>query len=187
METLLSVCLGIGLAAACGFRVFVPFLLISIAAKAGHLSLDPMFAWVGTWPALITFAVATVAEILAYYVPWVDNVLDTAAAPIAVVAGTVITASVATDITPWLKWTLAVIAGGGAAGLTQAATMGARWLSTTFTGGLGNWAVNTIESIGAFVMSLVAMLLPLLVLLLLCLLLAVVILWLVKRSQPRVA
>src|SRR5512137_1176711 len=98
MEYLLYVLLGIGLAAACGFRVFVPFLAISIAALAGHLRLAPDFAWLGSWPALIVFGVATVLEIVAYYVPWLDHVLDIAATPAAIVAGVVVTASVVTGI-----------------------------------------------------------------------------------------
>ena len=94
MDTLLAVSLGIGLSAACGFRVFVPLLVMSVASLSGHLTLAPGFQWIGTYPALITFSVATVAEIGGYYIPWVDHLLDTMATPAAIVAGTVITASV---------------------------------------------------------------------------------------------
>src|SRR5512140_367408 len=117
MEWILGAAIGIGLAAACGFRVFVPPLVLSVAALSGHLHLAPGFQWIGTWPALTAFAVATALEIAGYYIPWVDNLLDTAATPIAIVAGVVMTASCITDVSPFLKWTLAVIAGGGAAGL----------------------------------------------------------------------
>src|SRR5687768_15254162 len=120
MDLLLSACLGIGLAAACGFRIFVPLLVMSIAANSGHLGLAGGFEWIGTRPALIAFAVATLLEVLAYYVPWLDHLLDTAAVPIAIVAGVVVTASVVTDVSPLLRWSLAVIAGGGAAATTQA-------------------------------------------------------------------
>lgn len=74
METLLGLMIGIGLSAACGFRVFVPLPGMSIAALSGYLSLSPEFEWIGTWPALIAFATATVLEIAAYYIPWVDNI-----------------------------------------------------------------------------------------------------------------
>jgi len=117
MEWVLGAVVGIGLAAACGFRVFVPPLVLSVAALSGHLHLAHGFEWMGTWPALTAFAVATVLEIVAYYFPWVDNLLDTAATPIAVVAGIVMMASCVSDVSPFLRWTLAVIAGGGAAGL----------------------------------------------------------------------
>ena len=115
METLLSICVGIGLAAACGFRVFVPLLLTSIAAMAGHVTLATHFQWIGTYPALITFSVATLLEVAGYYIPWVDHLLDTVATPAAIVAGTVLTASMLTDVSPLLRWSLAVIAGGGSA------------------------------------------------------------------------
>ena len=103
METLMSVCLGIGLSAACGFRIFVPMLAISIASLSGHLHLAHGFEWIGTYPALMAFSVATCLEIAGYYVPWIDHLLDTVATPAAIVAGTVATASVATDMSPFLK------------------------------------------------------------------------------------
>ena len=113
MTEFLSVALGIGLAAACGFRVFVPLLFVSIAAKAGKLTLVSSFQWMGTDAAMIAFSVATAIEIAAYYIPWLDNLLDTIATPAAVVAGAIISASVFTGMDPFLRWTLAVIAGGG--------------------------------------------------------------------------
>src|SRR2546422_4079009 len=109
METLLSICLGIGLSAACGFRVFVPLLVMSIAALSGHLTLAHGFEWIGTYSALIAFAVATCLEIGGYYIPWLDNLLDTIASPAAIIAGTLITASLITGVSPFLKWTLAII------------------------------------------------------------------------------
>src|SRR5579859_1441024 len=117
MDTLLSVCIGIGLSAACGFRVFVPLLVMNIASLSGHLTLAHSFEWIGSYPALIAFSVATCVEIAGYYIPWVDHALDTIATPAAIVAGTLVTASVVSDMSPFLKWTLAAIAGGGAAGL----------------------------------------------------------------------
>src|SRR5438876_5727222 len=136
METLLSICVGIGLSAACGFRVFVPLLVMSIAALSGHLTLAHGFEWIGSYPALVAFSVATCLEIAGYYVPWVDHLLDSVSTPAAVVAGTVITASMVTDVSPFLKWSLAAIAGGGAAGLIQGTTVLARGASTVGTGGL---------------------------------------------------
>src|SRR5258708_7284096 len=131
METLLAICLGIGLSAACGFRVFVPLLVMSVASLSGHLTLAPGFRWIGTYPAVVTFSVATVVEIGGYYIPWVDHLLDTMATPAAIVAGTVITAAMVSNTSPMLKWTLAAIAGGVAAGLVQGTTVLARLFSTT--------------------------------------------------------
>src|SRR5947208_5493404 len=145
METLLSICLGIGLSAACGFRVFVPLLVMSVASISGHLTLAHGFEWIGSYPALITFSVATFAEIAGYYIPWVDHLLDTIATPAAIIAGTIITASMVSGMSPFLKWTLAIIAGGGTAGLVQGTTVVARGLSTASTGGLANPLFATIE------------------------------------------
>lgn len=160
MDTILSVCLGIALSAACGFRVFVPLLVMSIAARAGHLTLSSGFEWAGSTPALITLSVATAMEIAAYYIPWLDNLLDAAAAPLAVIAGISASAAVATGLDPYAKWTLAVIAGGGAAGTIQLLTTAARQASTITTGGLGNPVIASIEAAGSILLSLLAILAP---------------------------
>src|SRR5205814_3692163 len=149
MENLLSICLGIGLSAACGFRIFVPMLVMSIAALSGHLSLAHGFEWIGSYPALIAFSVATCLEIAGYYIPWVDHLLDTVATPAAIVAGTIVTASMVADVSPFLKWTLAIIAGGGAAGMVQGTTVLARGASGATTAGLANPVVATAELAGS--------------------------------------
>ncbi len=160
METLLGITLGIGLSAACGFRIFVPFLFMSIAAQSGHLSLAQEFQWIGSEYAMITFATATFLEVTAYYVPWLDNLLDSVATPAAIVAGTVATASVVGDVSPFVKWTLAVIGGGGAAAVVQGGTVLVRGTSSTLTGGTGNFVVSTGELAGSALTSIVAVLMP---------------------------
>jgi hypothetical protein len=160
MDWLLYVLLGIGLAAACGFRVFVPLLVISIAALTGHLELASGFGWLGTWPAVVVFAVATALEIAAYYIPWLDNLLDTVATPAAIVAGVIVTASVITKMSPVLRWPLAIIAGGGFAGAVQAATVAIRGASTATTGGLANPVASTAELGGATVLSVLSVTWP---------------------------
>src|SRR6267378_1901809 len=109
METLMSICLGIGLSAACGFRVFVPLLVMSIGSLSGHLTLAHGFEWIGSYPALVSFSVATCLEVAGYYIPWIDHLLDTIATPAAIVAGIIVSSSMLTSIDPFLKWTLAVI------------------------------------------------------------------------------
>lgn len=162
METLLSIFIGISLSAAAGFRVFVPLLVMSIAANTGYLSPASGFEWVGTTPALVAFSVATVVEILAYYIPVVDNLLDTLATPLAVIAGVILTASTVTGLHPFLSWTLAIIAGGGIAATFQSITGLTRLASTTSTAGLGNPVVSTAELGGATLISLIAVLFPVL-------------------------
>lgn len=144
-EILLTILMGISLSAACGFRIFVPFLVISIASLSGNLTLADSFSWIGTVPALITFSIATIVEIAGYYIPWIDNILDTIASPVAVIAGIILTASVVTGMSPLLKWTLAIIAGGGVAGTIQALTGVTRITSTSTTGGIGNPVFSSFE------------------------------------------
>jgi len=160
-EAALSVALGVGLAAAVGFRVFVPLLITGIAAYSGHLHLSSGFAWLGTAPALLMLASAALLEVLAYYIPGVDHLLDALATPAALAAGTVVAAAVMTDLPPLVKWATAVIAGGGAAGLTQGITSLLRLKSTTLTAGIGNHALATGELVGALGVSLLALAAPL--------------------------
>ena len=160
-DIVVSVALGVGLAAAVGFRVFLPLLVMGGAAYTGHLPLSDGLQWLATPTALAMLSVAALAEILAYYIPGVDNLLDTIATPTALVAGTIAAAAVMTDLPPIVKWTTAVIAGGGAAGVTQSVTSLLRAKSTVFTGGLGNAAVSTSEAGGALLVSLLALLAPL--------------------------
>ncbi|MBR0697891.1 DUF4126 domain-containing protein [Bradyrhizobium lablabi] len=157
----LSIVLGVGLAAATGFRVFLPMLIAGLAAYTGHRPLDGSFAWLATPSALTMLGVAALAEILAYYVPAVDNLLDTLATPAALVAGTIVSAAVMTDVPPMVKWTAAVIAGGGVAGLTQGVTALLRAKSTVLTGGVGNVVLSTGELLGALLVSLLALAAPL--------------------------
>lgn len=171
LNTLLSVGVGLGLAAAAGFRVFVPLLVLSIASRAGYVPLSPGFDWIASTPALVAFATATVLEIGGYYVPWLDNLLDTVAAPAAVTAGIVASASVMTDLPPFLKWSVALIGGGAAAGVVQTSTSLLRLKSTATTAGLANPLLATTELVGSVVTSVLAIVLPVLALLLIALVL----------------
>ena len=162
MNTAFALALGIGLSAACGFRVFIPFLVMSVAALTGRLELSSDLAWIGTYPALIAFGMAAVVEVLGYYIPWVDNALDTIATPLAVVAGVLASASVLGDTSPVMRWALAAISGGGAAGLVQTGTVAARATSSATTGGLGNFLVTTGEVVASLGTTLIALVMPIL-------------------------
>lgn len=158
---LLCVCIGVGLSAACGFRVFVPLLAMGIAARTGHLGLAENFMWMKSTPALISFGVATVLEVAGFYVPWVDHALDAVAAPVAVMAGVLASASTMTgEISPLFHWSIAIIGGGGAAAAVHGASALVRGGSTVTTGGFGNFLVATGELALATIMSFLAIVLP---------------------------
>ena len=169
-DTRMGISAGVGLSAACGFRVFVPLLVAGIASRGGHVELGEGFQWVGTGPALIAFGSATALEVGAYYIPWLDNALDTITSPAAVVAGTVVTASFLPEMAPMMKWTTAAILGGGSAGTVQAATVLTRGASTATSGGIGNPLVSTFELGSSAAASIVALFIPILVFLVLLLL-----------------
>ena len=160
MDTALALALGIGLSAACGFRVFLPFLVMSAADLGGYLDLSSDFAWIGSYPALVAFGAATLVEVLGYCIPWVDNALDAVATPLAVIAGVLASASVLGDASPGVRWALAAISGGGAAGLVQAGTVAARATSSATTGGLGNFLVATGEAAASLGTSVLAIAVP---------------------------
>jgi hypothetical protein len=177
LATIVSIALGIGLAAATGFRIFVPLLIAGIAARLDFIPINDGFAWLESTPALITLGTAAVFETLAYYVPGVDHVLDVIAGPAAVVAGVVASASVMTDLSPSLMWPLAIIAGGGAAGITKAGSALLRAQTGVATAGIGNPVVSTAETAGATILSILVLLIPLLSVLLVI----AILVWAVRR------
>ena len=162
MEAMLSILVGVGLAAATGFRIFVPPLILSLAARSGHVELASSLEWLASDAALWSFAAATLLEVGAYYVPWLDNLLDTVATPAAVVAGVLVTGSMTGDLSPWLRWSVAVLAGGGTAAVFQGLTAGSRVISSATTLGLANPLVATLEAVASVVLTVLSISFPLL-------------------------
>ncbi|MFH7353791.1 DUF4126 domain-containing protein [Acinetobacter bereziniae] len=184
METLLSLCIGIGLSAACGFRVFVPLLVMSIASLMGWFEPMKGFEWLAIPSVCIGLAVATVCEIGAYYIPWVDNALDTIATPAAMVAGTLTTMAVSSgEMSQFASWAAAIIVGGGTATALQMGTVAVRGLSTATTGGIANPVVSTGEWIGAIVVSVLSLIVPVLVVIVGILLVVIAIRWIKRKRQ----
>lgn len=177
--TFAGVALGIGLAAATGFRVFLPLLIAGLAAHFGHLPLSEHFQWLASTPALLMLGTAAVAETLAYYVPGVDHALDVIASPAALLAGVIASAAVMTDLPPGVLWPVAIIGGGGIASLTKGSTALVRAKSGLMTGGLANPVVSTAETVGATGLALFAIVLPILALLVVVVLLV----WVLRRAR----
>jgi hypothetical protein len=178
IESLIAVAIGIGLAAATGFRVFLPFLVAGLAARWGVLPLAQGFEWLSSTGALVTLGTASVLEVAAYYIPGIDHALDLLASPAAVVAGAVASASVMADIPPAILWPVAIIGGGGIAGLTKASSAVVRAKAGLTTAGLANPVVATGETAGAVGIALAAIVIPLVCLLVVVLL----VLWLARRA-----
>lgn len=184
IETLLSLCIGVGLSAACGFRVFVPLLVMSIASLMGWFEPMKGFEWLAIPSVCIGLAVATVCEIGAYYIPWVDNALDTIATPAAMVAGTLTTMAVSSgEMSQFASWAAAIIVGGGTATAVQMGTVAVRGLSAATTGGIANPVVSTGEWIGAIVVSVLSLIVPVLVVIVGILLVVIAIRWIKRKRQ----
>ncbi|UCA58237.1 DUF4126 domain-containing protein [Chryseobacterium rhizoplanae] len=160
LSYIISAFIGIGLSAATGFRVFLPMFAVSLASYFHWIPMSESFEWLAGLPALITTGIATVVEVLAYYIPFVDHLLDTVSVPLATVAGSVLFASQFADLGTFPQWTLALIAGGGTAATISSGFAGIRAASTATTGGLGNAVVGTTETAGAGVMTILAMVAP---------------------------
>ena len=162
-ETITAVALGIGLSASCGFRVFIPMLVAAIAARAGVLPLTEGFQWLSSWPAIICFGSATLIEVAAYYVPFIDNLLDTVTTPLAIGAGTLLLTSVLPVDNDMLKWITGFIVGGGAAATIQGGSVLTRLASSKLTAGAGNPVVATGEHVAAIGSSVLTLATPLIV------------------------
>jgi hypothetical protein len=160
-QIVLTLAAGVGLAAAAGMRVFLPMLVLGLSARAGWIPIDGDFSWLTSTTGLSMLAVAAVAEVAGYYVPAVDNLLDAVAGPAAFVAGILVLAAVATDLPPFLRWAVAIAAGGGTAGAIQGLTTVARLKSTGLTGGLANPVLSTMELVGAGLIALLSIVAPL--------------------------
>ncbi len=186
-KILISLLMGLGLSASSGFRVFVPLLVASIATKMGILQLGDGFQWMGSTPAIIAFAAATLFEIGGYYIPFVDNVLDTITTPASVIAGTLLTASaILPDIDPMLKWGLGIVVGGGSAGVIQAGTALTRATSTATTAGTANPIVATVEHIFSIVGSILSLVIPFIIAGIVCVVMLVFLFFVIRYFKKRI-
>lgn len=182
-QMITSIAMGIALSACCGFRVFIPMLGASFAAHQNWYALPADMQWMVSLPALIAFGTAAVLEMGAYYIPFVDNLLDAIATPLAVAAGTVLAASFLpiAEFSPLIKWILALVAGGAAAGTVQTGTGLLRLASSKTTAGVGNSVVATGENALAVSGTILSFIIPVVVAVLFLLLIG----WIVRKLFGR--
>ncbi|GAB3019697.1 DUF4126 domain-containing protein [Niabella terrae] len=181
LHSFTAAALGVALAACCGFRVFVPMLVAGLAARFNIFHFSENFQWLASTPALICLGAATLLEIVAYYVPFIDNILDTIAAPLAAIAGTLIATSVIPIDAEWLKWVIGIVAGGGSAGLVASGTGLLRLLSSKTTLGTGNAVVSTGENAAAITGSVLSFVVPIAM----ALLFVLSFFWLIRKLMQR--
>ncbi len=185
-EIIISIFLGVGLAAAVGFRVFLPLLVLSLAGYYDVIPLNESWQWVGSFTAVITMGVATLFEIFGYYIPWLDNMLDTIALPLATLAGTAVMVATVSDLSPAVTWALAIIAGGGTAAAIKGNTAAARLTSSTTTGGLANPILTTVETGTSIIMAIAAIFVPIIAFILVVFLFFIIFRFYKKLRKKRV-
>ena len=183
-ETIISIFLGIGLAASVGFRIFLPLFALSLASYFNVWDLNESWQWIGSLAAVITLGVATGVEIFAYFIPWVDNLLDSFAVPLAAIAGTAVMVSTVANLDPVVTWSLAIIAGGGTATAIKGAGAASRMASTATTGGLGNPVVSTVETGTALVVTTASIFAPILAIIMVIIIL-IIIFMIYRKLRPR--
>jgi len=183
-ETVISIFLGIGLAASVGFRVFLPLFVLSLAAYFGKWDLNESWEWIGSLAAVITLGVAMLIEIFAYFIPWVDNLLDSIAVPLAAIAGTAVMVSTVANLDPVVTWSLAIIAGGGTATAIKGASASGRLVSTATTGGVANPAVAAVETGTATVVATASIFAPILAIVLVIIIL-VIVFFIYRKLRPK--
>ena len=184
LQIVLSLSLGLGLAAACGFRVFIPPLMMGVASRFDLYELEGSFVWVGETWAIGVFAIATLVEIGGYYVPWIDNLLDTIATPAAIIGGIFVTsASLEGEMDPSMQWMLSIIAGGSTAGVIQIGTVATRAVSTATTGGLANPIVSTLEALASIICIILSLFLVVIIPFVLVFLIWMAIKYIMKRNN----
>ncbi len=183
-ETIISIFLGIGLAASAGFRIFLPLFALSLASHFGVWELNENWQWLGSMFAVITLGSATVIELLAYFIPWVDNLLDSAALPLAGIAGTAVMVSTITNLDPVVTWSLAIIAGGGTATAIKGAAAAGRLTSSVSTAGVGNPLISAVESGTALVVTTASIFAPILAMVLVIVIL-IFIFYIYRKMRPK--
>jgi hypothetical protein len=179
LSLVLSVATGLALAAAAGFRAFVPLLAAGLAIHFGYMEPARGFDWLGEPVVLVALSVATAAEIAAYYLPGVDHVLDLIGAPVAVGAGIVAAAGVMVGLPDWLRWLTAIGAGGAVATAGHALNAVGRAKTGGSTGGLGNPLYATAELGGSLLLAALALLVPVVALVAI----VALIVWALKRRR----
>lgn len=175
----LSVAAGLGLAAAAGFRAFVPLLAAGLAIHFGWMEPARGFDWLGEPIVLVALGIATVAEVAAYYVPGIDHALDLVGAPVAVAAGIVAAAGVIVGLPEWMRWFTAIAGGGAVATAGHALNAIGRAKTGAASAGLGNPVYSTAELGGSILLSGLAILVPLVALIAI----AALVVWALRRRR----
>jgi len=179
-----AIALGIALSACCGFRIFIPMLVASVAAYNHWFGFSPDMQWLGSGTAILCFGTAAIIEVAAYYFPFLDNILDAMATPLAIAAGTLLAFAILPggQSEPLLRWVAALIAGGATAGTIHVGTGLLRLFSTKATLGTGNPVLASGENAVAISASILSFVVPVII----ASILLLVVIWIGYKGVRRI-
>ncbi len=186
MEAITNVLAAFGLSGSAGLNAYVPLLVVALTARFSNLVvLNKPWDTLESWWVIGVLAVLVVIEFFADKVPAVNHANDVIQTFVRPTAGAILFAastSTIANVDPAVALILGLLTAGtvhvGKSALLRPAV-------TATTGGVANPVVSTIEDVVAFIVSVVAVLVPALIVVLLVLLLTVVVIWLLRRSAAR--
>jgi hypothetical protein len=176
---------GITLAAPAGVNAYIPLLAVAVAERLGWLHLNAPYDVLGSWWVIAVIAVLLAVEVVADKIPAVDHVNDVIQTVVRPAAGGLLAVSASGEGT--VSPVLLLVAGVLIAGGVHAVKASARPVVNVSTAGTGAPVVSTLEDIGAAIMTVLALLVPVLaaVLIIAIVVLAIVLIRRWKRRHPR--
>lgn len=177
---ILPILAGILLAAATGFRVFLPLAALSWAANLNYFELQPSLGWLGTKTAAGILTAAVVIEILADKFPAVDNFLDSINTFVKPIAGALVMAAPLISLDPAYAIVIGIAAGSTVAGGIHLLKAKARLAANLLTFGLAAPVLSVAEDAFTLLVIAAAIFVPLVGLVLV----GVIFFFLIRKQAP---
>jgi len=151
---------GLTLAAPAGVNAYIPLLAVALAERLGWLHLDAPYDILGAWWVIAIIAVLLIVEVVADKVPAVDHVNDVIQTVVRPAAGGLLAVSASGhgSVSPVVLLVAGVLIAGG----VHAVKASARPVVNVSTAGAGAPVVSTLEDIGAVIVTVLALLVPVL-------------------------
>lgn len=152
MVILFSIFLGATLAAAAGFRAFLPLFILGLLERfelLGQFTLGDNLQWLMSNPGLICLGAATVLEIAADKIPAVDSALDSLMTFVRPGAGGLGVIAVLSAHNPLMAYVAGIVLAGGATLPIHLGKTALRLGSHMTTGGFGSPALSCAEDVAA--------------------------------------
>jgi hypothetical protein len=156
----LDILSGLTLAAPAGVNAYIPLLAVALAERLGWLHLYEPYDVLGSWWVIAIIAVLLIVEVVADKVPAVDHVNDVIQTVVRPAAGGLLAVSSSGhgSVSPVVLLVAGVLIAGG----VHAVKASARPVVNASTAGAGAPVVSTLEDVGAVIVTVLALLVPVL-------------------------